>query len=189
MENRPLRVPPGSTNTGFYNQDASTGVSLGLLASLPFRNFGAVLALPAAGFIAGGLYGKDKAAREQRHGQIIHPPSYLNRHGFSGMVTGLIVGSFIGVFTGGTGLLMGALGFGLGAVSSAGGYHQMKARYEAAKQYVAEHGEFHPQMPQMRQAQTPLLTPQEAAMLRNTIAETRFTERLANESPSNHRLG
>lgn len=185
MENRPIRVPPPShPDTRFFNQGASTGLSLGILASLPSRSWAGALALPAVGLIAGSIYGKDKAAREHHEGQLIHPPTYLNRHAFENMVTGILIGSLIGIFTGGSGLLLtSAFGFGFGGAGSVMGHKDMTNRYQAAQKYVMRYGEFNPHAQHTAHAQ-PQLTPQEAQMLRAHMQQNGFVARLADEAPS-----
>jgi hypothetical protein len=175
MKEQPLRVP-GYETPRFFNRDASTGFALGILATPTTRGLSG-LAIPLAGALAGAIYGKQKLQREQVEGKLVHPPSYFNKDAIIGISDGLVIGTLIGIFTGGAALLAAGLGAGLGAYGSHHGHTRMTQEYEAAKDYVAIFGEYRSHDDCTHHSpDTPSITSPQARR------GPSFTERLANEA-------
>ena len=169
MENRPLRVP-ATEDPRFFNRDSSFGFSVGYLASLGQRSLLGALALPIAGIVIGGTYGKEKMQREQREGKLVHPPSFFGKGTVVGITDGLIFGSLFTIVSGSIVWPVG-LALALGTLYSANEYRQSENAYAAAKRYVAQFGEYNPRAPQHVLPHAEILTPEESMLLQERLAQ------------------
>lgn len=164
MEDRPLRVP-ATEKPRFLNRDMSFGFSIGNIAS---GNRG--LFAPLVGLVAGSMIGKEKMQREEREGRLVYPPTYFNKDAVIGFSDGLILGGLLSIFTFSPAPLL-LMGVGGAALEGFFGYNRMKDDYDSAKAYVSKYGEFNPHLQAANEPLSTTLSPKEAMLLQQRLAE------------------